>query len=124
VKGDHYKLSRQEIARHKCRDCGKNGATEFSVKAKAAHRRGQPILIEHVAPTREFTCNAIEIATKYKSDQPLVRFITIASFRRDNQVETAKPEQEMDPKRLKKAGIKMAKGLAIAGAAVQRAAPR
>jgi hypothetical protein len=100
-----------------------NGAAEFSAKAKAAHRRGEPILIEHVAPTREFTCKAIELVTKYKSDQPLLRFIKL-HYRLVHLTpeETSKLNRlnrsKMDPKRLEKAGIRIAKGQTKAVAAV------
>jgi hypothetical protein len=88
------------------------------VKAKAAHRQGRPILIEHVAPTREFTCKAIE-KTKYKSDKPLLQFIkTHYRLVHLTPEETIKLNRlnrsRMDPQRLEKAGIKMAKGTRLA----------
>jgi hypothetical protein len=94
-----------------------NGAAEFSVKAKAAHRRGQPILIEHVAPTREFTCKAIVVVTKYKSDEPLLRFIKkhyrLVHLTPEETIKLNRQNRsKMDPQRLEKAGIRMTKGLA------------
>jgi hypothetical protein len=47
---------------------------EFSKKALAAHRKGERVLIEHVAPMRALTCKAIE-KVKSKSDAPLKRFV-------------------------------------------------
>jgi hypothetical protein len=83
---------------------------EFSEKAKIAHRRGLPVLIEHVAPIRALTCKAIETA-KSKSDEPLRRLI-----KKHYRLVMLTPEEtiklnrlnrsKMDPNRLAKAGIK------------------
>jgi hypothetical protein len=83
---------------------------EFSVKAKAAYRRGQRVLTEHVSPMRELTCKAIE-KTKYKSDGPLLRLIgTHYRLVLLTPEETTKLNRQnrskIDPGRL--AGIKMA----------------
>lgn len=88
-------------------------AGEFSAKATAAHRRGERILIEHVAPMREFTCKAIELVTKYKSDQPLLRFIKkhyrLVHLTPEETIKLNRQNRsKMDPQRL--AGIRMTKG--------------
>ncbi len=41
---------------------------EFSVKALKAHKRGEKVLIEHVAPRRDFTCQAIDLLKKHSGD--------------------------------------------------------
>jgi hypothetical protein len=85
----------------------------WSIKAKAAARRGERTEIEHVAPHRALTIKAIELVTKHKSDEPLLRLI-----RKHFRLVVLTPDERshldrqnrstIDPRRLEKAGIKMA----------------
>jgi hypothetical protein len=93
------------------RSVRKHRNAEFSIKAKAAHRQGGQILIEHVAPTREFTIKAIE-KTKYKSDEPLLRYIKkhyrLVHLTPEETIKLNRQNRsKMDPKRLEKAGIRI-----------------
>jgi hypothetical protein len=82
---------------------------EFSKRAENADRRGQKVLIEHVAPLRALTCRAIE-KTRSKRDGPLLRLI-----REHYRLVLLTPEETarlnrlnrsaMDPNRLARAGI-------------------
>jgi hypothetical protein len=84
----------------------------WSVKAKAATRRGERTQFEHVAPKRALTIKAIELVMKSKNDEPLLRFI-----KRNFRLAVLTPDQRshldrhnrsrIDPKRLEKAGIKI-----------------
>jgi hypothetical protein len=88
---------------------------EFSVEAKAAYRRNpkdRDLMIEHVAPSREFTCKAIDLVTKHESDGPLLRFIKkhyrIVILTREETIHlNRKNRSQMDQQRLEKAGIEL-----------------
>ncbi len=85
---------------------------EFSIKARAAYKKGEKVTIEHVAPIRAFTSKAIE-KVRSKSDVPLRRFVkkhfqlvllTPAEAIQLNRINRTK----IDANRLRKAGIKLA----------------
>jgi hypothetical protein len=83
---------------------------EFSVEAMVAFKRGDKVLIEHVAPVRAFTRKAIEVLEGGASDEEFEEWIK-ANFRlvlltpeeteRLNRLNRSK----MDPDRLASAGI-------------------
>ena len=86
---------------------------EFSIKARAAHRAGNKVLIEHVSPIRAFTRGAIEIIESGKTDKQLTNFVRkYYQFVLLTQEETIRLNKhnrtEMTPDRLSSAGIKLA----------------
>jgi hypothetical protein len=85
----------------------------WSIKARAATRRGESTHIEHVAPHRALTMRAIELVTTNKSDEPLLRFIKrtlrLAVVTPDERLHLDRQNRsKIHPKRLEKAGIKIA----------------
>ncbi len=85
----------------------------WSVKAKAAARRGEETHIEHVAPHRALTLKAIELVTKHKNDEPLLRLIRkhfrLAVLTPDERSHLDRQNRSrMDARRLEKARIKIA----------------
>jgi hypothetical protein len=88
------------------------GAT-FSEEALAAHRRGERVLIEHVAPQRALTLAAIERVEAGATDVELVEFVK-SKFKLVvlTQEETTRLNKmnrsRLDPERLDKAGIRLA----------------
>src|ERR1019366_6461531 len=53
----------------------KSAKAEFSIAALKAHKRGNPVKIEHLSPIRDFTCRAIENIKHGASDAQLRRFV-------------------------------------------------
>jgi hypothetical protein len=87
--------------------------TVFSEKASAAHRRGKPVLIEHVSPVRDLTRRAIDKINNGASDAELERFVrkyyrlvllTPKEATRLNRLNRTKMRQ----RRLEEAGITLA----------------
>ncbi len=85
---------------------------QFSRAARATHRRGNKVLIEHVAPLRDFTCKVIEKIEEGMTDGQLERFVrrhyqlvllTPAETRHLNGINRSR----MVPGRLASAGIKL-----------------
>jgi hypothetical protein len=103
---------------------------EFSIKACANYKDGKPVKIEHVAPIRAFTREAIE-KTVSKDDADLCRYVK-ETFR----LVLLTPEEaenlnrlnrsRIDPERLNAAGIKLASKSAVraAQAAISGARPQ
>lgn len=87
---------------------------QFSVKARAAHKAGERVLIEHINPHRALTRLAIEKIEAKASDADFETFVK-ASFRLAllTQEETLHlnklNKSKIDPDRLKIAGITLAK---------------
>lgn len=86
---------------------------EFSQKAQEAHARGKTVLIEHVAPLRDFTRKAIALFDGGATDEQFLEFIrqnyrlvllTPEEAKRLNKINRTK----MTPDRLGEAGIQMA----------------
>ena len=50
-------------------------AAEFSIAAKKAYDRGERVFVEHVAPHRALTREAVEIVTKGATDKQLIEWI-------------------------------------------------
>ncbi len=86
---------------------------EFSVDALAAFKRGEKVLIEHVAPVRDFTRKAIEQLQCGATDAEFERFV-----RKNYRLVLLAPDEalrlnrlnrsKMDRHRLSKAGIRIA----------------
>lgn len=92
----------------------KQNPTIWSVKARVAAGRGKRTEIEHVAPHRALTVRAIDLVTKHKSDEPLMRYLKrvfqLAVLTPDERAHLDRQNRStIDPKRLQKAGIKLCK---------------
>lgn len=89
-------------------------SAKFSTKARAAHKAGAKVLIEHVAPHRALTKLAIEQVEAGAGDDAFADFVR-ASFQLAllTQEETLHLNKlnrsKIDPDRLKSAGIRLAK---------------
>ena len=87
---------------------------EFSVAALSAYERGERVLIEHVAPLRDLTRQAIGVLDRGASDRELIEFVvrhyrlvllTVEETQRLNRVNRSR----MTPDRLSEAGIKISR---------------
>ncbi len=85
---------------------------EFSTGAREAVRNGERILIEHVAPTRDFTRHAIALIDNGATDRRLTKFVQnnyrlVLLNERETKRLNATNRTKMSEDRLGEAGIKM-----------------
>ena len=85
---------------------------EFSPAARAAHERGEKVLIEHVSPTRAFTRGAIEKIDSGASDREFKRYVKqhyrlVLLTAKETQRLNKMNRSQMTRDRLGKAGIRM-----------------
>ena len=87
-------------------------SAEFSTGAREAVRNGERILIEHVAPTRDFTRHAIAFINNRATDRQLTKFVRknyrlVLLNERETKRLNAINRTKMSKERLGEAGIKM-----------------